>query len=297
MPKVFANGINFSYWQVGEGEDVVMLHGLGGSQAVWHLRLLPHLWGKFRLTTYDLRGHGRTEVTPTGYTTANMADDLCGLMDALGIERANLVGHSLGGDIGLNFALRHPDRVSKLVAIEAGLPVLIETYRRDGWDGWSYWAEILERFLGVKVPPERERDIDYLLDLSLEIPVQYGPAKGQPRQKGALLRLLRTTSVVKDYEVVGDLTVDNLSKIVQPALLIYEAQSPYLRSLAVLGEQLPNCTPVILPDSDLKHFAPLEQADLVAEHVGKFLQLEKQSNGVPASMYAKAHTNGISNDQ
>jgi pimeloyl-ACP methyl ester carboxylesterase len=295
MPKVAANGIKFHYWQVGQGDDVIMLHGLGGSQAVWHLRLLPQLWGGFRLTTYDLRGHGRTELTPTGYTTQDMADDLRALMDALGIERAQLVGHSLGGDIALHFALRYPERAAKIVAIEAGLPVLIDIYRRDDWEGWSYWAELIERFTGMTVPPERRRDIDYLLDLSLEVPVMYGPARGQPRQKGALLRLLQTTTVVRDYEHVGDLTVENLGKITQPILLVYEAKSPYMRSFDVLRERLPNCTPVILPDSELKHFSPLEQADVVAEHVKAFLESAGALRAIPATMYESVSVNGNRN--
>lgn len=293
MPKVVANGIRFHYWQVGEGDNVILLHGLGGSQAVWHLKLLPHLWSSFRLTTFDLRGHGRTEITPGGYTTQDLADDLLALMDALEIERAHLVGHSLGGDISLHFALRHPERAAKMVVIEAGLPVLIDMYRRDDWEGWSYWAELIERFTGMKVPPEHQRDIDYLLDLSLEVPVMYGPAKGQPRQKAALLQLLQTTTVVRDYEHVGDLTIENLGKITQPTLLVYEEQSPYMRSFNVLRERLPNYTPVILPDSDFKHFSPLEQADMVAEHVKSFLE-----TGIPAvTGYERVSANGNNNGQ
>jgi pimeloyl-ACP methyl ester carboxylesterase len=272
MSKIHVNGINMHYWQVGQGDNVIMLHGLGGNMAVWHLKLLPLLRRDFCVTTYDLRGHGRTDVSPSGYTTGDLARDLRGLMDALGIERASLVGHSLGADIALHFGLLFPERTSKIVVIEAGLPVLIKMYREGDWSGWSYWAEVLERFTGVKVPPERRTDVDYLLDLSLNVPIQFGPAKGQPRKRDALMRLLRTTTAVQDYADVGEMTVENLSAITPKTLLMYEAESPYLRSYDVLRNALPNCSSALLPESNFKHFSPLEQADLIAAHVKSFLQ-------------------------
>src|SRR5262245_11338238 len=129
MPKISANGINVHYWQVGDGPDVVMLHGLGGNLAVWHIKLLPYLRSGYRITTYDLRGHGRSDMTPAGYTTRDLAEDLRALMDGLGIEHAHLAGHSLGGDIVLHFGLLYPERVGKMAVIEAGLPALIQNYK------------------------------------------------------------------------------------------------------------------------------------------------------------------------
>ena len=121
MPKIQANGALFHYIALGEGPDVVMLHGFLGNLAVWHLSMVPQLRREFRVTTYDLRGHGYSEVTPTGYSAGEMAQDLLCLLDQLGIQKAVLVGHSFGADIALYFALKHPERVSKLIAMEPGL--------------------------------------------------------------------------------------------------------------------------------------------------------------------------------
>ena len=102
MPKVvLGNGVKIHYQQIGEGPDVVMIHGLTGNLAVWHLQIIPQLMDRFRITTYDLRGHGYSEVTPAGYTGDDMAEDLRNLLDALDIERPALVGHSYGADISL----------------------------------------------------------------------------------------------------------------------------------------------------------------------------------------------------
>jgi len=284
MPKLAVNGINFHYWQVGEGPDIIMLHGLTGNLAVWHLKMVPLLRNRFRLTTYDLRGHGHSDMPPTGYTTGDMAEDLRSIMDALGIERAHLVGHSLGADIALHCALRYPQRVGKLVLVEAGIPALINLRKREEWEGWAYWARMLEEFTGIKVPREKWHDINYMVRQSLEVPIIYGPARGLPRKKEPILRLLETTTVVKDYEVVGDLTLENLARIPHPKLLIYDSSSPYLGTYEVLRDRLANCTPVLLPPADHSHFSPLEQPELVVSHIKAFLK-----EGQPPDVVGDTH--------
>src|SRR5438874_937558 len=100
MPKaLLKSNLKLHYQQVGQGPDVVMIHGLTGNLAVWHLNIIPHLWDHYRLLTYDLRGHGYSDVPSTGYSADDMATDLGDLLDALGIERAALVGHSFGADV------------------------------------------------------------------------------------------------------------------------------------------------------------------------------------------------------
>ena len=146
MPKVVLdNGLTLHYQQVGDGPDVVMVHGITGNLAVWHLQIVPALSDRFRVLTYDLRGHGYSDTPPSGYTPDDMADDLLGLLDALEIERPAIVGHSYGADIALYFAARHPDRVSQVMAIEPALPALEDLRAHDGWAGWRYWVAALER--------------------------------------------------------------------------------------------------------------------------------------------------------
>jgi pimeloyl-ACP methyl ester carboxylesterase len=275
MPKLLANGIKFHYWRVGAGPDVIMLHGLTGNLAVWHLKMVPMLRHAFCLTTYDLRGHGRSDAPPTGYTTAHMTEDLLGIMDALGIEKTHLVGHSLGADISLHFALRHPDRVAKLVLIEASIPALVDLRKREDWEGWAYWAQMLEKFTGVPVPREKWTDIDYMVRLSLEVPIVYGPARGLPRKKEPILRLLDETTMVQDYEVVDDLTLENLATIPHPKLLVYDAASPYLGTFQTIRDLLRNCTPVLLPPSENRHFSPLEEPEMLTEHIKAFFGADR----------------------
>ena len=190
MPKLtLEKGLKVHYQLIGKGPDVVMIHGLTGNLAVWHFRILPLLADRYRILTYDLRGHGFTEMPPTGYAPESMADDLRELLDALDIEQPTLVGHSYGADIALYFALLYPERTRRVVAIEAVLPALLGVRAQGDWEGWRYWSEVLERS-GHVVPPEKRQATDYLIRQSLRMPKKWGPLNGPPRNPEPFLRLL-----------------------------------------------------------------------------------------------------------
>uniref|UniRef100_A0ACD5GS24 Alpha/beta fold hydrolase n=1 Tax=Desertifilum tharense IPPAS B-1220 TaxID=1781255 RepID=A0ACD5GS24_9CYAN len=124
MPKVLANGVTLSYQQTGNGSDLVMIHGLAASRAFWYPLIAQQLEQKFRVTFYDLRGHGYSEMPAAGYTSQDMALDLHELLNHLQIHRALLVGHSFGGVIALQYALQHPERVSSLVVADSRISCL-----------------------------------------------------------------------------------------------------------------------------------------------------------------------------
>jgi pimeloyl-ACP methyl ester carboxylesterase len=267
MPKVRAGDIDLHYLAVGRGPDVVLLHGLLGNLAVWHLNMVPGLRRHFRVTTLDLRGHGYSDVTPTGYTTENLAGDLEAALDGLGIERTFLVGHSFGADVCLHFALLHPERVSRIVAVEPGLAALVHQRKDREWEGWRYWISKLEE-VGLTVPPDKRADLDYLLDLSLQTPKFYGPARGLPRNREPLIRLIRNTTLMKDYEDPGSLTLDAVGRIATPTFLIYGENSHFLRSYEHLRQALPNCIGTLLAGGE--HFGPLERPEELTQHILSF---------------------------
>ncbi len=267
MPKVkLRNGLSVHYQQIGQGPDLVMIHGLSGNLAVWHLQIVPMLWDHFRICTYDIRGHGYTDTPATGYSLDEMAADLADLLETLEIEQPYLVGHSFGADISLYFALLYPDRVKQVVAIEAALPAMIYLRDREDWEGWDYWSDVLERS-GHPVPPERRSDVDYLLRMSLDVPKKWGPLKGLPRNPKPFLRLLDETTVAEDSQQVGSLTLDRIADIQTPVTLIYSEGSAFLGTHDYLRTHLPNVDSILLPRSEWGHFGPLEQPELVGEHI------------------------------
>jgi pimeloyl-ACP methyl ester carboxylesterase len=267
MPKVtLQNGLRVHYQQVGEGPDLVMVHGLTGNLAVWHLQIVPALSEHFRVLTYDLRGHGHSDTPATCYSLDSMAGDLLELLDALEIERPLIAGHSYGADIALYHALAHPERVREVIAIEAALPALEESRRPEDWVGWSYWARALEQ-AGHPVPPEKRADMRYMIRATIDLPKQWGPLKGLPRNPKPLLRLVDETTLAQDYRQVGTLTLDRVASIQTPVVLIYTEHSAFIDTYEFLEERLPNVHGVLMPKTEWGHFGPMEQPELVAREI------------------------------
>jgi pimeloyl-ACP methyl ester carboxylesterase len=271
MPKVqLSSGLRVHYQRVGEGPDVVMVHGITGNLAVWHLQIVPALSEQVRILTYDLRGHGYSDTPPSGYSADAMAGDLLELLDALGIERPVVIGHSYGADIALYFAARNPDRVREVIAIEAALPALEGSRRQEDWVGWSYWTAALEQ-AGHRVPPERRSDLRYMIRATIGLPKQWGPMRGLPRNPKPMLRLLDQTTLPEDYRLIGTLTLERIAEIETPVVLMYQEQSAFLDTYHYLGRHLPNPHPILLPSTEWGHFGPLEQPALVARHIAERL--------------------------
>lgn len=98
----------------GKGEPIVLCPGLAGLGSFWS-KQVPALSARYQVITYDHRGCGGSDPELGEVSVETMAADLLGLLDALGIERATLVGHSTGGAIGQYLAAHHPDRIARLV--------------------------------------------------------------------------------------------------------------------------------------------------------------------------------------
>ena len=267
MPKtLLRSGIRIHHQRVGDGPDVVMVHGITGNLAVWHLRLVPALCDELTLHTYDLRGHGHSDTPPTGYSPDDMAGDLLDLLDALELERPALVGHSYGADIALYVAANHPERVSKVIAIESALPALEAVRRDDDWVGWTYWVQALQE-AGHDVPADRRSDLRYLMRATIDLPKQWGPLRGLPRNPRPMLRLLEETTLPEDYRRVGSLPLERIPEIRTPVVLMYQELSAFRDTFDHLRTHLPDVEPILLPATRWGHFGPLEQPELVAGHV------------------------------
>jgi 3-oxoadipate enol-lactonase len=127
MAYVHANGVRLHVQRLPQpapdrlGPPVVLVHGLVDTLASWYFTLAGPLADLgFDVIAYDLRGHGRSDRTATGYSVGDAIEDLAGLLSALGIDRpVRLVGNSLGGTIVFGFAERYPDRVDSLVVLES----------------------------------------------------------------------------------------------------------------------------------------------------------------------------------
>ena len=111
--KIKANGIEINYEIEGEGPVVTFSHSLACNLAMWDEQVKA-LKGRHRVLRYDTRGHGQTTAPAGAYTLEQLADDLKGLLDGLGIGATHFVVLSMGGMIGQVFALKHPAMVQSL---------------------------------------------------------------------------------------------------------------------------------------------------------------------------------------
>jgi 3-oxoadipate enol-lactonase len=115
MPIAEAHGIKIHYRFDGEESAPVLVlsHSLGATHSMWS-RQVPLFARRFRVLSFDTRGHGSTEVTKGPYAVETLARDLLGLLDTLEIERAHFCGLSLGGMIGLWLGIHAPGRIERL---------------------------------------------------------------------------------------------------------------------------------------------------------------------------------------
>lgn len=124
---VTVNGLNMHYVSMGEGPPVLLLHGFPDTHSVWRKQIPALAAAGMRVIAPDMRGYGQTDApSSTGaYAVEFLRADVLGLMDALGLEKAAIVGHDWGGLVGWQVCMDAPHRVERFVAMSVGHPAAI----------------------------------------------------------------------------------------------------------------------------------------------------------------------------
>lgn len=115
--KAAVNGLNLYYEIHGTGKPIVLLHGSYMTIDLNWAAILPELAKTNQVIAIEMQGHGRTADIPRNPTYQNLADDLSALLKQLKIEKASVLGYSLGGTVAIQFAISHPDQLDKLILI------------------------------------------------------------------------------------------------------------------------------------------------------------------------------------
>ena len=123
MPEIILGDLELHYTEAGHGSPLLLLHGSFSTGADAFGEILPLLAAHCHVLCPDMRGHGATRAAPYGWTVPQLARDMLAFLDALGISRASVAGHSMGGDVAMYMAVLSHCRVEKLVSIgSAGIP-------------------------------------------------------------------------------------------------------------------------------------------------------------------------------
>jgi len=147
------NGLKMYYEIHGSGDPVVLLHGAFMAVTGDWMDWVNELAKTRKVIAVDMQGHGRTADINRDITYENLADDVAGLLDYIKIPRADIMGYSLGGGVAFECAIRHPEKVRKVVIISA-------PFRRDGWvkEANDFWPNFsVEMMKGTPAETEREK--------------------------------------------------------------------------------------------------------------------------------------------
>ncbi|MCZ6510892.1 MAG: alpha/beta fold hydrolase [Alphaproteobacteria bacterium] len=147
MPIVNTGRFDINYIEDGDGYPVVLIHGLAGDHTAW-LPQVTALKGDYRVIAFDNPGSGDSSTVDDPASTADLADATLGLMDQLGIERAHVIGRSMGGAIAQHMALKAPDRLQSMAMAASfarldpiGAQIISNLQQLLGWrPNWAEWA-------------------------------------------------------------------------------------------------------------------------------------------------------------
>lgn len=247
MPQLRTDDITLNYEEVGSGDPVLLLHGLGSSLADWELQT-PALAAEHRVITVDLRGHGRSDKPKGSFSVALFARDVVGLMDALELPRAHVVGISMGGMIAFQLAVDAPDRVKSLIAINATPELVPRSVKQ--------WLQLRLRSLATNVLG--------LETLSTLIARRLFPFPSQSELRERFVRqwvLNDAPSYRKAMRMISGWSVaDRLGEVRCPVLMIAAEHdyTPVAQKAAFL-ERMPTARLEVVADS--RHATPFDQPE------------------------------------
>jgi pimeloyl-ACP methyl ester carboxylesterase len=182
-------GVSLYVVEEGEGPAVLLIHGMGLDHRMWDPQRGPLAANGYRVACYDTRGHGRSGVPPAGYALEDVQREALGVLAALDIDSAHIVGLSMGGSIAAHFAVRSPERVRSVTVVSSmasGYPGTSDFVLRGGT------ANLL-----TGAADELEAYREARLDSPLFAPTLRDHVAGPPLRK-ILLEALQTTTLLRE---------------------------------------------------------------------------------------------------
>lgn len=252
--RVAVNGMKMYYEVSGSGDPLVVLHG-----AYMNIpsmgAIIPKLAKTHKVYAVELQGHGRTTDIDRPITYPALADDVAAFMDAVGLKKADVFGYSMGSAVGLQLAIRHPEKVNKLVAASV-------SYDESGWQP-EFKAFIpqmtVDMFLDMPFAKEY-RKLAPNPDGFPELVKKLIALEKQPMAWGAQVKALKTPVLI----ITGDADVATLEHSVAMFRLLGGG------AMGDMGKPLPASRLAVLPATS--HTAVITQVDLLHAFIEPFLK-------------------------
>jgi len=250
MPTLRVGSIDLNYVEEGEGPPVLLIHGLAGDLSAWRAQI-ERLRTRHRVVAFDNRGAGASTQRDEPVTTLDLARDTIGLIEALGLEGAHIVGRSMGGAVAQLVALERPDLVGSLVLCASfarldPMGVRVLTNMREVLEWRGNWADharhSVQNFVGWEFfNAEREAvaRIEALIGGETRLPACY----------------IRQNHACLDHD-----TLPRLGEIRCPTLVMGGGSDPICSPTATrwLGESIPGARTVLF--EGCSHFFLIEDA-------------------------------------
>ncbi|WP_047514564.1 alpha/beta fold hydrolase [Methylophilus sp. Q8] len=241
---------------LGQGQPLVLLHGLFGSADNWG-SIAKHFAQHYQVISVDLRNHGRSPHRDS-QTYAEMADDLLETLDALGVDQVHLLGHSLGGKVAMQFATQYPEKVSKLIVVDMAMRTYPDRY-----------TQLMDHMLAVNLSQMASRnEVDNALK---------GPIANVRVRQFLLTNLVKNEDQLQ-WRINLPALKANYAKLIaaiavhfdQPSLFIRGERSDYVQGsdITELQQHFPQAEFVSLPTD---HWVHAEQPQLFIQAVEAFL--------------------------
>lgn len=264
------DGGTLAWESAGEGPGVVLLH-----PGLWDSRVWDEQFGVFsrtyRVLRYDLRGYGSSSRPEPGRPYSHVAD-LAAVMDAAGVDRAALIGNSMGGRVAIDFALTHPGRVAALILAAPGLGGFEGTQREN--EIWEAWSEAREALIADAAAADIDDDSETAQQRRLQClwaPLGMKDEAGRRIRQIAFDNIHELTMDESGERELDPPAAERLGEIHAPTLVLPADHDPpwHARMCEVLAETVRGARLVRIPETD--HVIPLRRPDEFNSVVMAFL--------------------------
>jgi pimeloyl-ACP methyl ester carboxylesterase len=271
--------IRMAYQVLGQGEPLVMITGLNAAMDLWDRRFLDGLSSKYQVIIFDNRGVGYTGASSANFSIEQFANDTARLMDALGIERANVLGYSMGSLVAQELAINHPEKIKRLIlfAGNCGGSQAIQPAPEifgavpDLSDPSNLTQQELNGFFEIMFPPE-------WLTKNPDVYKTFSQAKESSTPEN----MMRQTMAV----VFWPGSYDRLDRIKAPTMIVAgmkDAMIPPANSL-ILAERINGSRMVRFENAG--HGLIFQYPDEMARIVADFIEISAQDSSIGSSVPA-----------